>query len=258
MSDMKKIIALHEIKKVIMDIVDNKEVYIKCGINLPNMIINLSRGNGQTFLAKFFTEVMDKFGLKEFNNLDKLLEFRLDGSLSQINKMFDEINANAVYTNNFEGIVAVDVTKLCKFINEKQVETFMEGINEISNSTTFIIYVSPDEKIKQIELTKILFEGIDNVIKVNLKPYEIENFVDVIIRDIKERNIDLVSQERVFEIIKNFVVKENISTMKEAKKVFRRLIYFVDYSKEIPTLNMDSLENEFIYSSKKEYWYEKR
>ena len=63
--------------------------------------------------------------------LDLFLEYTLDGTLPQMRQVFADIDACAVYTNGFEGVVAVDITALSEYAEEEQAAFFLEGIEKV-------------------------------------------------------------------------------------------------------------------------------
>ena len=69
------------------------------------------------------------------------IEFTLDGSYGQLEDVFAELEGYAVFTNNFQGIVAMDITKLAEHLNETQVINFFHYIKK-NPKIRFLFYIS--------------------------------------------------------------------------------------------------------------------
>ena len=89
--------------------IDQAHIYHRCGLKPPHYIINLDAGNGQTTLTEYIATSYADYGVRHFGGLDMFLEYTLDGSMEQLKKVFADIRACAVYTNEYEGVIAMDI-----------------------------------------------------------------------------------------------------------------------------------------------------
>lgn len=98
----------------------------------PNLIMNIRAKHGQTTTALEYTNFMYENKIRTFRALDRMLEFRLDGSLNQCKQIFEYIIPNhSVYTNEFDGVIVFDISKLGQHSNEYQTEYFSEMIESM-------------------------------------------------------------------------------------------------------------------------------
>lgn len=73
--------------------------------------------------------------------MDDFIEFTLDGSYGQLEDVFAELEGYAVFTNNFQGIVAMDITKLAEHLNETQVINFFHYVKKSETRFFYFIFL---------------------------------------------------------------------------------------------------------------------
>ena len=131
---------LENIEKAMDEIISQAEAYRKGDVKVPHMVIKLTGDKEQSDMTNHITSVLYEHKLRRFGGLDLSLEYRLDGSLKNIRRVFENITDNAVYTNEFEGVVAIDVSALSEHVNESQVDIFMDQLTLTVKNATVIIY----------------------------------------------------------------------------------------------------------------------
>lgn len=142
-----------KLKKEMGKITAHADAYRSGGVRVPNIVMNLSGENRQNYVTDYITSVLYDHKLRKFGGLDMALEYRLDGTLKNLEQVFQDISCSAVYTNAYEGIVAMDVSALAEYVNEYQVDYFVDHIEKVSRSATVIIYY--DNKYgKKMEIVK--------------------------------------------------------------------------------------------------------
>ena len=142
-----------ELKTHLKAIKDNADAYMKCGAKVPNFAMNITKDNGQTHVAEMITMYLHDNNLRKFHAINEMKEYRLDGTMKQIKEVFKDIRCNAVYTNEFEGVIAIDISALAEHVNESQVDYFVEEIKKVAQDATVIIYYD-DSLGKQILFIK--------------------------------------------------------------------------------------------------------
>ena len=113
--------------------------------SVPNhYVVNLSDDELKDEFLYVLTSAMANGGLRPFHALDRWLYFSLDGSKNQLNTYRGIIESSAVYDNNFEGVLAFDVSSLLLPVNRAAKETFFNIISskEISDHSTVIIFMN--------------------------------------------------------------------------------------------------------------------
>ena len=77
---------------VLSDIVRDQEAYRRGRASIPNMIIMMNPGNGQTYTTEAITDILAEYKLREFHGLDEYLEYKPDGSKASIDWMFSALD----------------------------------------------------------------------------------------------------------------------------------------------------------------------
>ncbi|MCR5735512.1 MAG: hypothetical protein K6G22_12975 [Lachnospiraceae bacterium] len=236
-----KLIGLNELKKQMELIVSRADAYRKGGARLPHIVMNLTHENGQSLVAAYIASVLHDNGLRGFHGLDILLEYSLDGSLKQLKNVFADIKSNAVYTNQYEGVVAIDISGLSEYINEYQMEYFIEEIGSVARNATVIIYY--DESLgKRMQLIKDkVSEAIGNHINVTVPPYSTKEYSEIVVQNIMERGILVESEEELTKILCDAVDRYHVTSAKEAVAVAEDLVFCADYSDFTPRINVRSV-----------------
>ena len=256
---MKTIIGMESIKKEMKKIVEQIDSYRIEGVKVPHIIANLTPKNGQTYVAEYITSVLQMYKLRKFCGLDALLEYKLDGTLKNAKHVIEDISKNAVYTNEFEGVVAVDVTALSGFVNENQVDFFVNHIAKIGENATVIIYYN-DKRGKCMEaITGKICNVIGKYVNIHVTPYSIQEFSVIVVECLRERKIDIEEVEKELRnLICWLINNRNISNAKEAAEIAEELLFYVDYKENIPKINIRRAANYFCAYKDKTLWGSKR
>ena len=104
------LVGLESLKTAMSEIVSKADAYRKGGTKVPHVVMNLTHENGQSIVANYITSVLYENRLRKFCGLDILLEYRVDGNLRKMKRIFEEIASNAVYTNEYDGVVALEIS----------------------------------------------------------------------------------------------------------------------------------------------------
>lgn len=243
-----KLIGLDELKNQLSEITSNADAFRKGGAKVPNIVINLAHDNGQSIVAEYITSVLYDYKLRPFHGLDTLLEYRLDGSLRQIKRIFDDISSNAVYTNEYEGVVAIDISALSEFINEFQVDYFVEKIGPVSQNATVIIYYD-DSLGKRMHLIKErIVETMGNFIDVSVSPYSVKEYSEIVVQNILDRGIEVDTGDDLENVLCRVVDTYHVTSAKQAVAVAEDLVFCADYSSFTPRIDSKMVSEHFSNS----------
>lgn len=240
------IIGHQELKKYLKILTDNSEAYRRGSINPPNFIMNLSRGNSQTVVAEYITSTLADNQIRKFCGLDSLLEYRLDGTLSQLKYIFEnQIISRAVYTNDFVGVIAFDVSALAEYVNEFQTDYFISQISLVSQNATLIIYYD-DQLGKPIKhIIQRIIDEVQNFIRIRVAPYTNKDYSNIVIENIKERNIEIVNGKEMEDLLCKLIEINNVTTAKQAITVADKLVLLADYSNYIPRIDIKTINEHY-------------
>ncbi len=235
----KAIVGMESIKKEMNRIVEHADAYKMGGVKVPHIVANLAPKNGQTYVAEYITSVLQTYKLRKFCGLDVLREYRLDGSLRNIKRVFEDISRSAVYTNEFEGVVAIDVSALSGFTNEYQLEFFADHIAKVGENATVIIYYN-DKLGKCMETVRGRICGvIGKYVDIHVEEYSKQEISEIVVECLKEREINFEEVEKdLRNLICCLINNRNISNAKEAAEVAEELLFAVDYKQHIPKINI--------------------
>ncbi|MCR4739486.1 MAG: hypothetical protein K5886_04405 [Lachnospiraceae bacterium] len=243
-----ELIGLNELKCSLASILEKADAYRKGGARVPHIMMNLTQNNGQSAAADYVASVLYENRLRKFCGLDLLLEYRPDGGLKNLRQMFADIRDNAVYTNEYEGVIAMDISALSEYINEYQVEYFTEQIKEVSRSATLIIYYddSLGKRMKQVK--DMVSKAIGNCIDVYVTPYSLRDYSEIVVQSIKERGIEVDDGEDFEAELCDVVGRYGVSNVRQAVSVAEDLVFYADYSDLTPKLDIKAVSRHLICS----------
>ena len=240
-----KLVGLDGLKNQMSEIVRKVDAYKKGGARVPHVVMNLTRDNGQSIVADYITSVFYKNELRKFCGLDVLLEYTLDGSLKQMKQVFEDIESNAVYTNEYEGVVAIDISALSEYINEHQIDYFVEHIGAVGQNATVIIYYDASLGKRMLLIKDKIEKVLGNCIDVSVSPYSQKEFTEIVLQNITERGIEVESEEELETVLCSVVDRYHVSSAKQAATVAEDLVFCADYSDFTPRINSKMVSEHF-------------
>ena len=234
--------------------IDQAHIYHRCGLKPPHYIINLDAGNGQTTLTEYIATSYADYGVRHFGGLDMFLEYTLDGSMEQLKKVFADIKACAVYTNEYEGVIAMDISKLANHVNETQLDVFVGEITKISSSATLVLFVPSAMNRNVATLVWRIRDALDDVEILDIKPYTPEDLVEIIKGMITDAGVVIDESIELDKFLLNAVIDEHVSNVKSAKRFSQIMIKNANFDGFLPKLGIVEIEKTFSVgvSEKKE------
>ena len=243
---MARIVGLESVKKEMNRITAQADAYRKGGAKVPSIVMDLSKDNGQSYVADYITSVLYDLGLRRFGSLDLVLEYRLDGSLKNVKHVFEDISGNAVYTNEYEGVVAIDISALSDYVNEYQVDLFVERIAEVSQNATVLIYYDASRG-KRMEIVKDrVCKALGNHIDIHVNPYSVKEFSEIAVESIKNKGIVIEFEEELEQVLCHVVDDKHVTNAKEAVAMADNLAFCADYSGFVPKIDMEKVGKLFF------------
>lgn len=243
-------IGLKSAVNAIQETIEQAHIYHRCGLIPPHYIINLDAGNGQTTLTEYIAESYASHGVRHFGGLDMFLEYTLDGSMEQLKKIFADIRACAVYTNEFEGVISMDIAKLASHVNEAQLDVFIQEISKISSYATFVFYIPATMNRNIASLVGKIREVLDDVVMVNVKPYSVEELVEIVKGMITDAGVIIEDSSELDKYLLNYVEAEHINNVKAAKKLSQMMVKNANFEGFLPRLSYSDFENATLLTGK--------
>lgn len=237
MVDMEKWIGMNNIKTVLLSFIENKDIYCKGKVSIPNLIIMMDSGNGQTYTTEAIIDVLIQYGLQEFHGLDNYLEYKPECTMNSIEWMFSDIRDNAIYENDYKGVVTVDVSKLSD--DQDYIEYFMNNIQAVARNAMVIFYCPTTLTGKGRKLINLLKENLNNVILIDSYKFTMSDFAEIIMQNILDRGIEIINKEKTFKVICETLADKEVTCVKEAVCLADQLVFWADYTTSIPKLTLE-------------------
>lgn len=232
-----RFIGMNEIKKEMLNLIKYEDVYKKSNAKIPHFAIMLDSGNGQTYITEVVTDVLVNHELREFHGIDEYLEYKTDGTLSNLKLMFSDIDDNAIYDNAYKGVVAIDVSKIAGVQNEYQMKYLEEQLKKVSETATIVLYYATTLGKRGETLIRRLCDVIGNVRIIKHEEYTAHELAEMVVQNILERGIVVSDEDKVVKVLSEVVAQSEIKSAKAAVMMAEKLVFYADYSKPIPVLN---------------------
>ena len=218
------IIGLQPVVEDVKKKCEMAKLYYGFGIQPEHYLLNLPAGEGQTTLTEYIAFAFKEYRVRRFGGLDIYLEYHLNGSMEQLNRIMEEIDTSAVYTNKYEVIISFDITALAEHIHERQVEFFLEELQDIGDNATLIFYYN-DTKVRNMDilLEKIRGKSKEQLKEIYLDPYSMSEITMILKKLIRDANVRFVDESDL--MIEDLIHKRGIDSLKKCISLSRILIY---------------------------------
>ena len=162
-------------------------VYKRCGLRPKHFIIPLDAGSGRTTLVEYMTDKYKKAGVLSFTSgLDDYIEISFDGTLQQLKQAFAEIDAAAVYTNEYRNIVSMDISGISSHLGETQLTEFLKNCKRVCAYACVIFFVHTTPSRNEEKLLEKLCETVDNIKRLAVEPYTKDDICALIVKTVGE------------------------------------------------------------------------
>lgn len=229
--------VMDEMKNILRD----KLVYTNRVASLPNFIILLDGGDGQTYITEVITDMLVSNKLRDFNGLDEYVEYKPEGALTYIKWMFSDIEDNAIYGNEYKGVVSIDVSRLVNYQNEYQVEYFLTHLKRVAKHATLILFCDTTLGKKGERLISTLRKTLAKVDVISVEKKSSHDYACIIAQNIIDRGIDIQDKESTVKILENTVARD-INSVREAIACSEKLAFGADYSVKPPLLTIKATQ----------------
>lgn len=246
-------IGLEPVVSKVEEICSHADAFRRCGITPNHFLINLDKGNGQTTVTSYISDAFFAGGVRHFGGLDRFLEYSLNGSVAQFRQIVNDIRSCAVYTNEYEGVIAMDLSELASHIHESQISLFLKELSVIGKHATFVFYVPSVISKNMTTLIEMLCSAIDRIDIIQVSPYSAQDLTEIIKSAIDEAGVDLVSGQETDTCILNIVRYAGAANLKDAKQLARIMLQNADFDSFTPSLTPELINKAFhITDTKKE------
>lgn len=222
-------VGMKHVEAFLKELHKKVEIHRRCEVKPPHFLVYLDAGNGQTTLSEYITDMFVEGKLRHFGSIDAYLEYKLNGSMEQLNEIYTDINKRyAVYMDKYNGVVAIDMKALSTKHNEPQIPFFLNMIQDMKDSATFILYMPTDPNRTLNLLADDLKKDVENLITVYVPTYTIKELVEIVVRTIENKGV-LVRGEKTFRIIERMLNESEIINAKDAAALGERFVSYAEF-----------------------------
>ena len=238
-----KPVGLTSLCQEIETVCQKAHIYRRCGIKPSHLLIPLDPGCGRTTFIQYMADMYKKHGVLEFGGgLDDVIEITLSGTLPQLKQAFAAIDAAAVYTNTYSSIVAIDISSIGFHLNETQCSELLARGKKVCAHALAAFFVHSIPSRNEQRLMEKLCKTIENIKRLHVEPYTRNDICELILRQIKDRGIQIKHEKAFLSALQDMVTELCISTVKEAVLVANGLVHYADFSSFVPTADENSLK----------------
>jgi len=242
--DIIKPIGLAAPCKEIENTCRNAHMYKRCSLRPKHYIVPLDSGSGRTILVEYMTDMYKESGVLSFTGgLDDYIEITFDGTLQQLRQAFATIDSAAVYANEYCGIIGMDISNISAHLGETQLTEFMKNCKRVCESASVIFFVHTTPSRNEEKLLEKLCETVDNIKRLEVKPYTKEDICALTIKMIKEHGIEIKNENTFRAILVDMASEFRISRVKDAILTADELVRFADFSGFTPAVDENSLKS---------------
>lgn len=169
---MRELFVMHEIQKKLREILKEKKS--------EHFMLELDSEEEQTEIVEYITDFLQENQIGHFGGRESYLEYCLDGSMSQLKWIFGDIAASATYTNEYEGVIAMNIALLASKVREAQMTWFLQAIRQVCKHATLILFVSEAKSRNQDLMVKEIKTVVKNINYFPVEPCQEEHLQLVI------------------------------------------------------------------------------
>ena len=208
---------------------------------LPDFLFEIEEGNGESYIVKYVTDVYMKNDLRNFTGKTRILEYKLDGSYKNIEEMRNDIDINKCYSNNFEGMISINVTSLSDYMNWEQYDYFLKTIREYSQYASLIIFINPKTDKEKLLYKKLALDlGWLECFKV--EKYDTKELIEMVVEKLNDMGIDITAEKALSKALIKVFEKMEVKVCRDIEIVIDKIVKYVDFYKYRPEINMTCIE----------------
>lgn len=226
------LVGLDNVKKHVEEECSKALVYKKSGRTPKCIIAHLSKGQGRTTLLNWIALEYKKSKVLGFRNgLDDYVEVDFSGDYDDY-MMKKTIIEDASIFGNFDGLIGVSASELCKHKTERHWNDFIELIKEVSQKACIVFFVPYICKKADEELIKTIKEILGSqVIEMFCENYTTDEYLSIIIAKLKNSNVHIDNESELVKHIKANIKGEKLESIEDATKVIEELFCYVTCEK---------------------------
>lgn len=244
MNTIGTIVGLQSAVNCLEQLCANQEVYRRFNV-LPDLLVALDAGDGQSTFTRFFARNAVHHRLRHFGGMDTYLEFTLTGEMTQLQSVFQQIRDCAVYANEYEGIIALDISALTNCINEAQIPYFLEQVKRCSAHATMIFYI-PRTPSRNLTLLVSKLRGcVEELMEVKTEPYTPSELAQIGALELEKRGVHIQQAQQFRDDLALLITARQVKTATQSCRLIQSILKWADFSGFTPTVDPQKLRQAF-------------
>lgn len=237
-----KPVGLQEAIAFIDEACRDAAMYRCCGTKPPHLMLGMDPGEGRSTLVAYLVERYKAAGVLPFTcGLDDYLEIVLDGTQQQLRRAFAGVDACAVYANEYENVVAIDVIAMAAHLNENQCAEFLERCGRLCEHACVVFFTSAQRGRNEERLAQKVMESIPAVRQISVQPYTPEELGEMMKMRIAAQNILVEDEEQLREALLPVACSLETPTVRAAMAQVGAMMRYVDFQHVPARLTCDSI-----------------
>lgn len=184
----------------------------------PHLLLTLDAGEGRTTAASYIARAYQANRVRFFGGLERMLEYKLDGTMAGVRSMLTDTQANAVYTNQFEGVLAIDPAALAAHLQEAQTALFLRKLPELGRYATLVLFVPTEQSRNLEQLTQKIRSALPDLAEIEISAYTERELAEITRRVLEDGGVG-PAPEGLDEMLLQEVRKAHGKTAKDAEQL---------------------------------------
>lgn len=228
------------LEEALQPILARKSIYQKLRIPLPVFMIETSNTKVKEDIMDYLLQVCKENNLREFNSYTELEIHTLKDTKNGISDVFDHIYDNSVYTNEFEGLVAIDISCLQNMLKDDRCSFFFEETAELAKTSTIVLFNCDVNNRNKIRLNEKVSQNFANLKIISLDCSETLDYVQSLFTTLNSYNI-MYDKSDLIEVLTQLVTISKIETEDDLQILQEKVLLCADASSREVKLNSNML-----------------
>lgn len=222
-----EIVGLNAYQEAIETMIGRRHAYCS-GVPLPVIAMDLQGGNGRTLCAQLLSDVLRENGILNTMAISRVIEAKADGSSACLKAIQETLTEETDYTNNYDGVVALDITGLCAHAREAIAGEYVELIAQLRKSAAVLLYTDQLDSAAQRLISHIRMET-GEVQCIHVQPYERTELAMILMCCLREYRVVLPDEETQVQMWVNLMESEGARTARDALRIAQKLMMEAEY-----------------------------
>lgn len=211
-------IGLEALCTYVDDICANALLYKHTGKKPKPIIVNLSKGQGQTRALEFIADMFKEYQVLGFESgTEDFIEIDFDGTYDNYIECIEKIESAKIYHNFYDdGVIGINAIELSKHKTEKQWKEFLIYIKTLCKMSYVVFFVPNYECVDYLNSIKDCAVGIKEIV---LSPYTEMDYSNIILSQFKEEGIEIDDDKKAVKAIYNIVISEKVNSVPDAERI---------------------------------------